>query len=188
MISGCFMGFLVLAYDATGPNGAAKKTRWNQIDLVRHEIRLDADQVKNEEPITLPLPQELVDMLRAESRTDGPVFDVGSFRTAWENTRARMNLRTLTEEGSRRHYEGLLVHDLRRSAVRNLRLAGVPEDVAMKIFGHRARSVFSRYNIVDASDLYQAMRRLEASRRVIDVPTNDASLMQVPLLLTDKAR
>ncbi len=72
-------------------------------------------------------------------------------------------------------------------AVRNLRLAGVSEDVAMKITGHRTRSVVSRYNIVDASDLHQAMRRLEASRRVIDVPTNDASLMQVPLLLTDKA-
>ena len=39
-----------------------------------------------------------------------------------------MNLGTLTEDGTRRHYEGLLVHD-RRSAVRNLHLAGVSEDV-----------------------------------------------------------
>ena len=57
----------------------------------------------------------------------------------------------------------------------------------MKITGHRARSVFSRRNIVDVSDLHQAMRRLEPSRRVIDVPATDASLMRAPFLLTDKA-
>ena len=38
--------------------GAARKIRWSQIDLLRHDVRLDGDQVKNAEPITLPLPQE----------------------------------------------------------------------------------------------------------------------------------
>ena len=99
-----------------------------------------------------------------------------------------MGLGTLiVDHRGRRRYRGFLVHDMRRSAVRNLRKAGIPQAVAMKIFGQRTRSVFSRYNIVDASDLHQAMRRLEASRRVIDVPVTQASLMQVPLLLTDKA-
>jgi hypothetical protein len=54
---------------------------------------------------------------------------------------------------------GLLFHDLRRSAVRNLRRAGVAETVIMKITGHRTRSVFERYNITDHTDTLEAGRK-----------------------------
>ena len=56
---------------------------------------------------------------------------------------------------------GLLFHDLRRTAVRNLRRAGVAESVIMKITGHRTRGVFERYNITDQTDTLEAGKMAE---------------------------
>ena len=55
---------------------------------------------------------------------------------------------------------GRLVHDFRRTAVRNLERAGVPRSVAMKLTGHRTEAVYRRYAIVSPADLRAGVEKL----------------------------
>ena len=101
----------------------------------------------------------------------GRVFDGTNLRKEWVKACAAAGLGKLTEVEGRPYdpiYSGLTLHDLRRSAVRNLVNAGVPERVAMSISGHKTRSVLDRYHIVSPADVTNAMRAVESASLVFD--------------------
>jgi len=139
--------------------------RWNQVDLEQGVVRLRAGETKSGEGRVIPLAPELLEILRLHRQTAGEseyVFTYNGapfrdFRDGWE---AGCKAAGLWDAKTNRPMR--LFHDLRRTAVRNLVRAGVPERVAQEISGHKTRSVFERYNIVSEADLVTAARRLQA--------------------------
>ena len=63
---------------------------------------------------------------------------------------------------------GRIVHDFRRTAVRDLERAGVSRSVAMKLTGHLTEAVYRRYAIVCESDLAEAVSKLQI---MMNLPT-----------------
>jgi len=63
---------------------------------------------------------------------------------------------------------GLLLHDLRRTGVRNLCRLGVAESVAMRVSGHKRAAAFRRYDITDKADLAEAAKLLDAKARLAE--------------------
>jgi ABC transporter substrate binding protein len=72
------------------------------------------------------------------------------FRRAWKAATTYLGL------------AGRILHDFRRTAVRNLERAGVSRSVAMKMTGHKTEAVYRRYAIVSEADLHEAARKLAA--------------------------
>ena len=68
----------------------------------------------------------------------------------------------------------MIIHDLRRSAIKNLMKAGVPDKVAMSISGHKTRAVFDRCHIVDTGDVVEAMRRVQLGVQRVPVPKQES--------------
>jgi integrase len=142
---------------------------WAQVSFEDGTVRLNPHATKNDEARTFPLTGELRELLEGQrvrtevaQRKQGRVIPwvfhrngnpVRNFRGAWRGACKRAGC------------PGRIPHDLRRTAVRNLVRAGVPERVAMTLTGHRTRAIFERYNIVSEGDLRIAVERLEAARR-----------------------
>ena len=160
--------------------------QWAQVDFRAGVVRLEPGTTKNGEARTFPfaaLPplERLLKRQRAVTTSAerahralvpwvfhregrGPI---GDFHKAW---RAACTRAAHAGAGPLRQlvHPMLLTaipHDLRRSAVRNLVRAGVPEVIAMKLTGHLTRSVFDRYNIVSERDLAEGVAKLAVLHR-----------------------
>jgi integrase len=85
--------------------------------------------------------------------------ELGTIDTAWKTACVNLELATgewVSGKGYWVRYKGPLLHDFRRTAVRNFERAKVSRDIAKKITGHKTDAIYSRYNIVSDEDLAEA--------------------------------
>jgi len=152
--------FVTFAYKTGWRVSEITDLTWNQVDRDNGIVRLEVGETKNDDARTVYLDDELQEVFQVqwenrknllpyvflnEKDTDKVKRFDKSWKTACKNAKI----------GNR------LFHDFRRTAVRNMVRSGIPEGVAMKISGHKTRSVFERYNIVNDADLQLAAQKQE---------------------------
>jgi integrase len=135
-----------------------RSLEWRDVDFADYQVRLRPEESKNKDGRVLPLRGELwqiIERAHQKRRLECSfVFHesgepIGDFRKAWKTACRHAGI------------SSIIVHDLRRTAVRNMVRAGIPERVAMELSGHKTRRIFDRYNIVSTQDLAAATERLQ---------------------------
>jgi len=160
-------GITCVAYHVANRKGELLKLEWSDVELDGNPpvLTLWPGETKNNDGRTLPiLSGEMLDTLRslkAERDEKWPKASHVFLNAKGRPLAYHMMRKDWDAACIRARLPGLLFHDLRRSAVRNLRRAGVSETVAREISGHKTAAVFERYNITDFEDLRDAAARLE---------------------------
>lgn len=168
---------ITMAYCTGMRRQEALSLQWSQVDLMEGKITLKPQDTKNKESRVIFMEGELLEVIHFQRALRDSKFPecpwvffneegkrIGSFRKSWATACEATGL------------EGRLLHDFRRTAIRNMVRAGIPERVAMMISGHRTRSVFERYNIVNEEDLKKASRRVKEYHQEITLAQNGHNL------------
>jgi integrase len=153
--------------------GEMQSLEWRDVDLAGKAIRLRAENSKNKRPRFLALTGALLEVIQRASgrhRLDCRLVfhnygnPVANFRKSWWKSCVAGGLGYFDKigegKGAKKIYHGLIVHDLRRTAVRNMVRAGISEKTAMERSGHRTRAIFDRYDITSEKDQTDASEKL----------------------------
>jgi integrase len=144
--------------------------QWRHVDFEARVIRLDPHTTKNDEGRTFPFTDALELLLEAQKvehdrlKAEGVICPWVFNRTNKKVKGKRITtfIKAFRAACLKAGCPSRIPHDLRRTAVRNLVRAGIPERVAMQMTGHKTRSVFERYNIVSECDLVETAKKLNA--------------------------
>jgi integrase len=154
-------GLATFGYKVGWRKSEITSLKWNQVDLANGIVRLEVGETKNDEGRTVYLDDELKEVFgrqwenrKHSGKLSEYVFPnkngigkIKDFRKAWKKA-------CIVAGIGKKDF-----HDFRRTAARNMVRSGIPERVAMMVSGHKTRSVFERYNIVNDTDLKLAAQK-----------------------------
>jgi integrase len=157
-------GFVTFGYKVGWRVSDITELTWKQVDRDNGIVRLEVGETKNGEARMIYLDDQLKEVFnkqwkdRKNHKTLLPYVlinrdgtdKIKRFNKAWKKACRDAGI------GIR------LFHDFRRTAVRNMVRSGIPERVATMVSGHKTRSVFDRYNIVDDENLKLAAQKHDA--------------------------
>jgi len=157
-------GFVTFGYRTGWRIGELAGLQWNQVDRERGTVRLHPGETKNDQGRTIYLDQELQEVFKGlwERRIKAGNALPWVFLNADGTDRVKRFDKAWKAACQTAGLGVKLFHDFRRTAVRNMIRAGVPERVCMMVSGHKTRSVFDRYNVVSDTDLQLAAERQAA--------------------------
>jgi integrase len=150
---------------------------WDRVDFTAGVVRLEVRQSKNGKGRTFPFDAmpELGAVLGRQKLAADAFEAIHGWRPRWVffhrdnmpgGAPAGSPVRTFDKAWrsarERAGVPGRILHDFRRTAVRNLVRAGVSESVAMQLCGHKTRKIFDRYSIVSEGDLREGVVKLAA--------------------------
>jgi integrase len=162
---------LVVGYHFGTRLGELKALHWPQVDLEALEVRLDPGTTKNDQGRLAPIYGELKEWFKMAKQ----IRDQNYPACPWVFHRCGKPIKNFRKSwGKAIQASGIprvLVHDLRRTAARKMRRAGVPDKIIMAVVGWKTRAMLDRYDIVTAADLDVFRGRMEAAeaqRRAAD--------------------
>jgi integrase len=176
-LSASLKTLFICAYHVSTRKGELKDIRWNQVDFDDGVIWLERPDTKNKEGRGLPIYGDMKQALKTQFALRNEQYPEAEYVFFWHKEDV-----TIGHGGNRvvpgchikkfdaswkaaverAKYPDLLFHDLRRSATRNMRKAGIDQAVRMKISGHKTDSMERRYDIMDATDILEAGKKAEA--------------------------
>lgn len=151
---------LTIAYYTGMRKSEILNLKWQQTNMVEKSITLSAGTTKNDGARIIFLDGDLYDSVLQQKKLRDKHYpecefvffreghQIKNYQAAWHTACKKAGL------------VGKFLHDNRRTAVRNMTRAGIPDTVAMKISGHKTRSVFDRYNITSEDDLREAAKKI----------------------------
>ena len=154
---------------------------WRQVDWAGRVVRLDPGTTKNREGRSFPFTAALETLLEKQHAEHERLKKVGRIvPLVFHRDGKRVHdLRGALEAACKAAgCPGRILHDFRRTAVRNLERAGVPRSAAMAMVGHKTEAIYRRYAIVDSGALREAATKIDTADSVLGTLSGTPTLNQ----------